>query len=211
MSFAWLKHYMPRSLYGRAALILLLPVVFMQLVVSVVFTQRHFEDVTLQMTRVAEREVALILEGIAMGDLDRLSALQIAVRPVDPSDLQRPDARLWYDFSGTIITRRFRETVPGVAAVDLSNDRMVHLLVETPQGPFDLVFDRRRVSASNPHQLFVNMVFFSVLITVVALIYLRNQLRPIKRLATASAAFGRGRHVPYSPAGSTEVRAAGAA
>ena len=43
MIFAWLKNYMPRSLYGRAALILILPVVTLQLVVSVVFIQRHFE------------------------------------------------------------------------------------------------------------------------------------------------------------------------
>ena len=51
MTFAWLKRFTPRSLYGRAALILLVPVITIQLVVSVVFIQRHFEDVTRQMTR----------------------------------------------------------------------------------------------------------------------------------------------------------------
>ncbi len=50
MLFQWLKRYMPRGLYGRAALILILPVVTLQLVVSVVFIQRHFEGVTRQMT-----------------------------------------------------------------------------------------------------------------------------------------------------------------
>ena len=51
MFFQWLKRYMPRGLYGRAALILILPVVTVQLIVSYVFIQRHFEGVTVQMTR----------------------------------------------------------------------------------------------------------------------------------------------------------------
>ena len=45
MKFGWLKHYMPRGLYGRAALILAVPVVVLQLVVSVAFIQNHLEDI----------------------------------------------------------------------------------------------------------------------------------------------------------------------
>jgi two-component system osmolarity sensor histidine kinase EnvZ len=72
-------------------------------------------------------------------------------------------------------------------------------------------FDRRRVSASNPHQLLVLMVFTGALMTVIAFIFLRNQLRPIKRLALASEAFGKGRVTQYKPSGAIEVRAAGQA
>lgn len=212
MSFEWLKHYMPRSLYGRATLILLLPVVFLQLVVSVLFTQRHFEAVTQQMSDTVAREVRLVIDSIEKGrDLGDLNPLLIRVIDAPPEALEAQNQRLWYDFSGGVVTERLMARVPQVAVVDLSVNRLVHLVVDTSEGVYDLRFDRRRVSASNPHQLFVNMVFFSVLITVVALIYLRNQLRPIKRLATAAEAFGRGRHTPYTPSGSTEVRSAGAA
>ena len=62
MSFEMLKHYMPRGIYGRAALILLLPVVILQLVVTVIFAQRHFEGVTHQMTDTVLRELALVLD-----------------------------------------------------------------------------------------------------------------------------------------------------
>ena len=212
MFFRWLKRYMPRSLYGRAALILLLPVIFVQLVVSVLFTQRHFEDVTNQMSDTVVREIHLVLDTIdAGGDLSKIGQLEIRTTPTDEAAIQEADQRIWYDFSGGVITERLKRFVPEVRVVDLSEDKIVRLVVRTAIGPYEIQFDRRRVSASNPHQLFVNMVFFSVLITVVALIYLRNQLRPIKRLADAAEAFGKGRHVPYSPAGSTEVRAAGAA
>ena len=65
------------------------------------------------------------------------------------------------------------------------------------------------MSASNPHQLLVYMIGFGVLMTMIAYIYLRNQLRPIKRLARAAAAFGRGQVNDFRPSGAIEVRAAG--
>ncbi|WP_261368225.1 ATP-binding protein [Pseudosulfitobacter koreensis] len=218
MSFEWLKHYMPRSLYGRAALILLLPVVFVQIVVSVLFTQRHFEGVTAQMTNAVGREIELVLDTVAeapdrtlIGQTvqTRVPQLEIYASAVEEAPLV--DDWDWYDLSGSYVVARLHERVPRAVTVDLSRNKRVHVYVEMPSGLVKLDFDRRRVSASNPHQLFVNMIFFSVLITIISLIYLRNQLRPIKRLARASEAFGRGRHVPYTPAGATEVRAAGAA
>lgn len=221
MSFGWLKLYFPRGLYGRAALILLLPVVFLQLVVSVLFTQRHFEDVTQQMSDTVARELRLVLHTAEMSDdlatiaedLERRAGeLEISVGPASLTALEEPDRRRWYDFSGLVIAERLRSYFPGLVVVDLGQDRIVRLIVTSEtKGPLEIRFDRRRVSAANPHQLFVNMVFFSILITIVAFIYLRNQLRPIKRLADAAEAFGRGRHLPYAPAGATEVRAAGTA
>ncbi|MEO9897616.1 MAG: ATP-binding protein [Paracoccaceae bacterium] len=219
MIFQWLKRYMPRSLYGRAALILLLPVICVQLVVSVVFTQRHFEDVTLQMSTTVTRELRLVLNladqtsepNIAEAIKAELEPLQMNVRVVDEAVLTQSNQRKWFDFSGRIIMRELLMNVPELRVIDLSQDKTVRLIAQTRSAAIEIGFDRRRVSAKNPHQLFVNMVFYSVLITVVALIYLRNQLRPIKRLAQASEAFGRGRHDPYTPAGATEVRAAGAA
>ena len=62
--FKWIKSYMPKRLYYRAALILVLPVVLLQLIVSIVFIQRHFEGVTVQMTRTVAAELDLITEVI---------------------------------------------------------------------------------------------------------------------------------------------------
>jgi two-component system osmolarity sensor histidine kinase EnvZ len=104
------------------------------------------------------------------------------------------------------------DALPSVAAIDLGGDsRFVRLGVRTAWGPAEIVFRRARVSASNPHQLLVLMVFAGVLLTAIAFVFLRNQLRPIARLADAAEAYGRGRILPYRPRGATEVRAAGAA
>jgi two-component system osmolarity sensor histidine kinase EnvZ len=94
-------------------------------------------------------------------------------------------------------------------AVDLRTNSWVKLYAQSQWGPLRIEFERRRISASNPHQLFVYTVFFGVLLSFIASIYLRNQLRPIKRLARVAEAFGRGRHEPYTPSGAVEVRAAG--
>ena len=136
MSFAWLKPYFPRGLYGRAALILLLPVVFLQLVVSVLFTQRHFEDVTQQMSDTVARELRLVLHTAEMSedlttiaaDLERRAgALEISVGPASLTALEEPDRRRWYDFSGLVIAERLRSYFPGLAVVDLGQDRIVRL------------------------------------------------------------------------------------
>ncbi|MFB2531732.1 ATP-binding protein [Paracoccus sp. p4-l81] len=213
-----MRNLLPRGLYGRAVLILILPVVVIQLVVSVMFLQRHFEDVTRQMSDTAARELALV---IARAEAARtlpeaLAAARAVAQPLGIT-VARPgaeaprDRRIWYDFSGRIVVKVLHDRLPGISGVDLSGSRQVRVGVATAQGPLELSFDRRRVSASNPHQLLVLMVATSLLMTGIAVIFLRNQLRPIRRLARAAEAFGRGQTVPYRVSGATEVRAAGAA
>ncbi len=198
---------MPRRLYGRAALILVLPVVTLQLVVSVVFIQRHFEDVSEQMSR----EVARALQVALDGGPQLATALRFDIAPASPAAMPAQDTRQWYDLSGIIVTRTLKDRLPDVLRVSLPDDNTVHLYLMRGESLQRVTFNRERASASNPHQLLVHMVVFGVLMTVIAFIYLRNQLRPITRLARAAEAFGRGRRLPYTPAGAVEVRAAGRA
>ena len=218
MSFQWLKRFMPRSLYGRAALILILPVVTVQLVVSIVFIKRHFEGVTEQMTRVAALEVRLILNNVNAAET-RLAALR-RVEPLRKSlemDLQfldpapEPYISKWrsIDLTGSFVIEKLLAKIPDLRSISLPDSNRAELLAETKFGTLQITLERQRLSASNAHQLLVNMVFFGILMTVIASIYLRNQLRPVTKLARAAEAFGRGHHVDYAPGGAIEVRAAG--
>ena len=220
MNFDWLKRYMPRGLYGRAALILLLPIVTLQLVVSVVFVQRYFEDVTRQMTKSLVLDIRLLQEEIdtsatmleATARMARLAG-PLRVDITLPSfDLKTQDQRLIYDLSGRVVILTLHQQIDAITGVNLTeNSRRVALWLETKHGPAKITLGRNRVSASNPHQFLVLVIFVSALMTLVAFMYLRNQLRPIKRLAHAAEAFGKGRVVDYRPAGAIEVRAAGRA
>ena len=209
-----IRSFLPSSLYGRAALILVAPIVTIQLLVSVAFIQRHFEDVTEQMTAGIVLELRLVQTAALQGGFDNARAvaeplgLQVAL----PGALPPEDRRDWWDFSGRVVQRVLRAGLSDVHGVDL---KTLHreVLVRLGQGAsaIDVRIERRRVSASNPHQLLVLMVLASLLLTVIAYVFLRNQLRPIKRLAEAAEAFGKGRVVAYRPRGAQEVRAAGAA
>ncbi|MDT8853689.1 ATP-binding protein [Paracoccaceae bacterium Fryx2] len=216
--FARLKIFVPRSLYGRAALILVVPIIMIQLVVSVNFIQRHFEGVTRQMTRGMGIEVRYLLDEVA-GAPDFAAAQARAARLAEalvlrvalPADWDAAgDRRVFYDLSGRVVIETMREALPSLVAADLlANTSEVRLLFASAQGPLSVIIDRRRVSASNPHQLLVLMVATSLLMTVIAYMFLRNQLRPIKKLAEAAEAFGKGRPSDYRSRGALEVRAAG--
>ncbi|MEC7257367.1 MAG: ATP-binding protein [Pseudomonadota bacterium] len=220
MSFKWLKTYMPRGLFGRAALILVLPVVVVQLVVSVAFIQQHLEDVTTQMTLNTVREIDVLLTEIAAEpDTDTtrsdlmglLTGFQMTLEFIPADALPGADAVGFFDYSGRVVRDTLHGRLPEIVAVDLPDNRIVHVFLNTDEGPAHISFNRRRVTAAAPHQLIVTMVFFGLLMTLISFLYLRNQLRPITRLASAAQAFGRGRVVPYAPSGAVEVRAAGSA
>lgn len=218
-----LKSYLPQSLFGRAALILLVPVIVVQLSVSVAFIQRHYDRVTVQLTSAVARDVQVLLPQLDAGKpparqtstartLSRLLAIRMVSPSQEPDPIPTADLRPFFDLAGLSILRTLRETVPDLIAVDLlSNTSTVKIYLQTPQGPIRLDIARGRFAPSNPHQLLVLMVFASVVMTLIAFVFMRNQLSPITRLAAAAAAFGRGQHVPYAPRGAIEVRAAGQA
>ncbi len=220
MTFPRLKSMLPKGLYGRAALILILPIITIQLVVSVVFIQRLFDGVTRQMTGSIATELEYVVDQLnraaANGAVARVigdvaAPLGYRIEEIPPEAVSGDVQRSFYDLTGRVVVQVLRDRLPGLRQVDLSDPHFVTLQVETAAGAFSVRFDRYRVSANNPHQLLVLMVVVSAFMTAVAFIFLKNQMRPIRRLAAAAEAFGKGRHVPYHVSGATEVRQAGQA
>lgn len=216
-NFGWLKRFMPRGLYGRAVLILLLPVFTMVLVVTVTFLQRHFEDVTRQMTASVAVDVGFVARQIDQAP-DLTAAMAVGRDLSANLDLQFDlpgapvaDSRVFYDVSGRIVADELRDRLRSLNAVELADLKQVQLGMDGAFGPYTLSFPRSRVSASNPHQLLVLLGFTAALMTVIAGIFLRNQLRPIRRLAQAAEDYGRGRVTPYRAGGAIEIRSAGTA
>jgi two-component system osmolarity sensor histidine kinase EnvZ len=200
-----LKVFWPRGLYGRAALILIAPVVTILMVVSTAFIQRHYADVSRQMTSGVALEIALVLsrpDGAGIAE-------ELGMEMVRPATGPAPqDGWIWWDFAAPVVIATLRERLPGVAGVDIATDRRE---VRMRVGDADVTVPRRQVSAANPHQLLVLMGATAILMTLVAFVFLRNQLRPIQKLARAAEAFGRGQSVAYRPRGAAEIRAAGMA
>lgn len=215
--FRWLKPYMPRSLYGRAALILILPVLTVQLAVSVVFIQRHYDRVTQQMTKSVTTELQYVYDQINQAnDITAAQGIASELGAAFALDVMLPmaggavaDEYRWTDIAGPIVISSLRAGDPNIVSIDLREKSRVYVVTGSNFGAIGVGFDRNRVSASNPHQLLVIMVLLGAFMTVISFLFLRNQLRPIKRMSYAATAFGKGRTVPFKPTGAIEVRAAG--
>ena len=220
MIFQWLKFILPRNLYGRAFLILLVPIVILQVVVSYVYIQRHFEGVTHQMVDNVTFEINYILKTAeeSVDEPDAQSKMNELGKPLgfsirfDPAPAYSDFERDYFDLTGIEVIKRMKKNFPNLIALNLKADSNRSIAVlDTRHGFMMLDFPRKRVSLSAPHQLLVLMLFTAVLMTLVSFVFMRNQLRPIKRLSKAAEAFGRGVSVEYQPSGALEVRSAGQA
>ena len=216
------KPLLPRSLFGRALTILLVPLVLLQLVVGLVFFQRHYLRVSHQMTRTIAHELAFaVAEAEAAGTPGGGGCAGQRHRPcrwrcASASCRTAASPRGSRALPSTSPRRRSRRRSPTRSArpitLDVATDpRNAHVAIGTEHGVLEATVPRDRLSVSNPHQLLVLMVFTSIVLAAIAVIFLRNQVRPIRALAEAAEAFGKGRSLPFRPAGAEEVRRAGLA
>jgi two-component system osmolarity sensor histidine kinase EnvZ len=218
MSF---KRYLPRSLFGRALLIVVLPVVLLQAVMAVAFVRRHYDGVSSQMAEAVARELSYALSVVdeapsgaeataRLEDIARI--LGFTLELIEGARVPSEEIRLFYDVSGGAVAETFKAQIRRPMAMDLvSFDNQIEARIQTDRGVLRALIERRRMIASNPHQLLVMTAVASVALLAVAVLFLRNQVRPIRELAQAADAFGKGRAAPFQPHGAEEVRRAGAA
>ena len=219
MKIQLIKQYLPRKLFGRTILIFLFPIIMIELVVFVAFIQRHFEQVTSQMSEVFSYQVKYIINSAADEKKEDKQALvnklgkdfELEVRMITDEPSQRIRDLEVFDFSGSAFVKTMRKNFGESVFFDFSKSRKITLVVMVDNKFLSVTVPRGRISAANPHQLLVLMVFVSILLVFLAIIILRNQLKPIIKLAEVSEAFGKGQSLYFKPAGSEEVRRAGSA
>ncbi len=215
---AWIKSKLPRSLFGRAMLILAVPVVVIQIVVAVYFAERLFRNVSEQLSGSVALDVNYIAT-LAKNAPDRFSALKDMRKVATPLKISvrflfdtpdRIDHYRWVDLAGYYVVKSLKSNVNNVLQVDLiTKKQFVIIDIQTPKGPVEFTLERSRTSATNPHQLLVAMLFTALVFTGISVLFLNNQIKPIKRLSDAAEAFGRGWSIPFNPRGAREVRSAG--
>ncbi|MCC5957680.1 MAG: two-component sensor histidine kinase [Natronohydrobacter sp.] len=212
-----LKTFFPASFYGRAVLILIMPIIVIQIVLSVVFIQRHYERVTTQLSTNTAAVLQVLIARLdaspapdpVLADLaDTIAALQIGLS-LDATLPESVARRHALDLAGGEIVRTMQDRLPTLLAADLARDEgSVRLWLDTRHGVLELTLPRRLLTTSNPHQLLVIVFLASVLMTLIAFQFLRLQIRPIRRLGAAAEAYGRGERVALRASGAREVRAA---
>ena len=216
-----LKRYMPKSLFGRALMIVLMPILTLQVVAAILLVQRHYDAITGQMAKSVSRELNFAIARVEEApDIEtaRAALSQMTVQfdlemGLDEDGVVETRAlRAFYDVTGGVIEETLKRRVRRPMALDLVNFRRhAAAWIVTSKGVLRVLVPRKRLNPSNPHRLIIWTTAAAVLLAVIAVIFLRNQIRPINELARAAAAFGRGSSVPFRPRGAVEVRSAGSA
>ncbi len=220
MKYLKLKKYLPRSFFGRALLIIILPIIFLEAIIGFAFIQRYFEQVTTQLAKSTVLQINYVLDRyetilsdereVFLNKMERKFDLKLTI--VEQESQKDFVQKYAYDFSGITLIKILRNDVPNIQHIDLKTNGIVNIFTLLPNNSYlKFEIERERFTASNPHQLLVLMVILTIIIGFLLLMVLRNQIKPIKTLASAAEAFGKGQSLTYKPTGSIEIRKAGSA
>ncbi len=217
----WFKRIMPQGLFGRTLLIIVTPTVLALCVATFVFFDRHWYTVTHRMTHAVAGEVALIVDLMRNHPQDEVyeSVIGLSARKIDLDVEFTPNGALTKGkprFIGPLydmMRRALRERVEYPFAIDLRHERGKFAIeIETPEGLYTFLGPQRRIYTPTTEVFIGWMVGSSILLSVIALLFMRNQIRPIRRLAEAAEAIGKGQDIlTFKQEGAREVRQAAAA
>jgi len=222
-----LKRMLPRTLFGRSLLILVTPIFLVQIITTFIFFDRHWQKMGDRMAFSVAGEIAYFAERIEeKDDADYILSLQKSAAQNLSLFLQyRKDEVLKSVFEDkrpafqdpsreNIIAQTLAQAFyqqlnrPFDIRVD-GEEKWVQVTLQLDHGVLEVTLPERRIFSSSGYVVLLWMVGSSIILLIIATIFMRNQIRPIRRLAIAAERFGKGRDVPFFKVeGAHEVRQA---
>lgn len=216
----WLKSYLPASLFGRALLILVLPMIIMQAFALYFFYERHWDNVQHHLSIWLAGDISFLVHEMEKADTKREKELEVLAGRFLHVELEKPERRedIPKKFTSSsddallqVFASKLRGFIREPFAVQRSADGESVLIYVRLADRVILVRATIKRLANVTAEIFIWwMIGSAVLLLIIATVFLRNQIRPIHRLAEAAEQFGRGKDdVNFRPQGATEVRKAG--
>ena len=223
MLFALLKrHILPRSLYGRSLMIIVTPLILLQVISAWFFYDRHWDTITKRLATSIVGDIAQVADLLGRDPSEQLQqtvfdmawanfGLQMEWREGErlPEEFQGSGSRTEV-FLGDMLRSRFQ----GPVRIDdsLYRERVV-AEIQMEGAVLSVIVPGKRLFSITTYIFLLWMVGTSLILFAVASIFMRNQVRPIQRLADAADQFGKGRDIEegFQPEGALEVRRAAAA
>ncbi|HEY6753899.1 MAG TPA: ATP-binding protein [Pseudolabrys sp.] len=218
----WINSGMPKGLYARALLIIIAPMVILQSVIAFVFMERHWNVVTQRLSASVVQDIAALID-IYRGypqDADQAQIRRIAqerlglvVDFLPSTDMPPPGPKPFFSLLDQALSEQLRKQINRPYWIDtVGRSALLEIRVQLDNTVMRVFARRSAAYVSNSEIFLLWMVGTSTVLLIVAIIFLRNQIKPILRLADAAESFDKGREVPnFRPRGAREVRQAAAA
>jgi two-component system osmolarity sensor histidine kinase EnvZ len=212
---AWIKRVLPRTMFGRSLLIVVVPLILLQAIATWVFYDRHWAAVSWRLSTAVAGDIGLLIEALELADspdeasrlLERaavLTDLDFTLKPgasLSPSrSVPPPEDQLVQAMQGRVdLPYRIAAADNGGVRIEVQLREAV-LVAETP---------RKRLYSSTTYIFVMWMAGSSLVLLAIATLFLRNQVKSLRRLAAAADSFGKGRLVPFFKIeGAVEIRQA---
>jgi two-component system, OmpR family, osmolarity sensor histidine kinase EnvZ len=219
---SFIKSLMPTGLYARSLLIIIVPMVLLQSVVAFVFMERHWNTVTRRLSAAVTQDIAALIElsklypnDAGKANIRRIAAerlgLQVDFLPV--TDMPPVGPKPFFSLLDQALSEEIRKRIGRPFWIDtVGRSSLVEVRIQLDDSIMQVIAPRNAAYASNSGIFLLWMVGTSLVLLTVAILFLRNQIRPILRLTEAVESFGKGRDVPnFRPRGAREVRRAASA
>ncbi|MBF0092988.1 MAG: HAMP domain-containing protein [Alphaproteobacteria bacterium] len=218
-----LKQLVPSSLLGRSLLIMIVPLILMQVVSMVVFYDRHWTTVARQLAAGVAGDIDAVIEFhrrhpdprerewlSGMAQRSMLMSVRLDEAAILPGTARDDTGD---SLAATALGKALRERIKRPFRIDTTSyKRRIHIMVQLSEGVLHIDTPHKRLFTSTTYIFVLWMVGSSMILFGVATVFMRNQVRPIRRLAAATNSFGKGHDVPFfKPEGAAEVRQAGQA
>ena len=215
----FIKNLLPRRLFYRGLLIVAVPIIVLQLIITIVFFDSLWIKTNKGMTRALVGEMKTLITAYDNGqynnnDLSGLFSIYLDLNVEYKTDklFKKPIKERW--FSPIDRTLR-RELKSNIGAENYWFDsttykELIHINIKNNKGYFEFFIPKDRVASSSARMFALWITLPALLMISIAIIFLKNQTRPIVNLAKAAARFGRGENIDeYRPSGALEIRQAG--
>jgi two-component system osmolarity sensor histidine kinase EnvZ len=214
-----IARFMPKGLYPRALVIVIAPVVLLQSVIAYVFMERHWQTVTQRLSSAVSSEIATLIDVYESYPQDQQATilsriaeerLGMDVDILPDADLPAPGPRPFFSLLDSALSTELAQQVKRPFWLDtVGRSSLIEIRIKLGKDVMRVLTRRSQAYASNSHIFLLWMMGTSLILLTIAVLFLRNQIRPILRLADAAEAFGKGRDADFRPRGAREVRRAG--
>jgi len=215
----FIKNLLPRKLFYRALLIVAVPIIVLQLIITFVFFDSLWIKTNKGMTRALVGEMKTFITAYDNGkynnnDLSGLFSiyLDLNVEYKNNKTFERPKNERWFSPIDRTLRRELKSIIgTGNYWFDTTAYKeLIHINIKHNDGYFEFFIPKDRVASTSARVFALWITLPALLMITIAIIFLKNQTRPIVNLAKAAAKFGRGENIDeYRPSGALEIRQAG--